>query len=119
MSSELFDILTNSNKDIDNQKLMDYISGKLSEQDKKELEERISDNSFMQEALEGLKGVKDTTKLKNYLEQLNGELKARLHQPKLRRKKNYLAQYPWIYLAIALVLILSIVSFLLIKQLMH
>ena len=30
MSDELLNILSNSNKDIDNQKLMDYLSGKLS-----------------------------------------------------------------------------------------
>ena len=31
MDDKLFDILSNSNKDIDNQKLMDYLAGKLSE----------------------------------------------------------------------------------------
>jgi hypothetical protein len=119
MSKELFEILTNSNKDIDNQKLMDYISGRLSEQDKKELEEQISENSFMQDAVEGLKELKDSKKLSIYLEQLNRELKTRLNQPKLRRKKHNLAEFPWVYLTIALILVLSIVCFLLVRQLIH
>ena len=119
MSNELFDILTNSNKDIDNQKLMDYISGKLSEQDKKELEEQISENRFMKDAVDGLKELKDKRKLSVYLEQLNRELKTRLNQPKLRRNKHHLAEFPWIYLTIALILVLAIVGFLLVRQLIR
>ena len=42
MSSDLLNILSNSNKDIDNQKLMDYISGKLSGKEKHEVEQWMS-----------------------------------------------------------------------------
>ena len=34
MNDDLLNILSNSNKDIDNQKLMDYLSGKLSAAEK-------------------------------------------------------------------------------------
>ncbi len=38
MNQDLLNILANSNKDIDNQKLMDYLNGKLSDDEKHELE---------------------------------------------------------------------------------
>ena len=38
MNNDLLNILSNSNKDIDNQKLMDYVAGKLTEQEKHEVE---------------------------------------------------------------------------------
>ncbi len=38
MDDDLLNILSNSNKDIDNQKLMDYLSDKLSAEEKHEFE---------------------------------------------------------------------------------
>ena len=54
MSNDLLNILSNSNKDIDNQKLMDYISGKLSGSEKHQVEQWMIDNNFESEAMEGL-----------------------------------------------------------------
>ncbi|WP_315817408.1 hypothetical protein [Paraflavitalea speifideaquila] len=54
MNHDLLNILSNSNKDIDNQKLMDYLAGKLSEKDKNEVERWMADNDFANEAMEGL-----------------------------------------------------------------
>ena len=46
MHEDLLNILSDSNKDIDNQKLMDYISGKLSAEQKHEVEKWMIDNPF-------------------------------------------------------------------------
>lgn len=54
MNHDLLNILSNSNKDIDNQKLMDYLAGKLSEAEKHEVERWMADNDFADEAMEGL-----------------------------------------------------------------
>ena len=55
---ELKDILSNSNKDIDNQKLMDYLSGKLSAEEKHDVEKEMSGSDFMNDAVEGLEKIK-------------------------------------------------------------
>ena len=39
MNDDLLNILSNGNKDIDNQKLVDYLDGKLSEKEKHEVED--------------------------------------------------------------------------------
>ena len=41
MNPDLLNILSHSNKDIDNQKLMDYLSGKLSEKERQEVEQMV------------------------------------------------------------------------------
>ncbi|MGZ5255901.1 MAG: hypothetical protein ACXWCT_15940, partial [Flavitalea sp.] len=55
---DLLNILSNSNKDIDNQKLMDYLSGKLSSQEANEVEQWLNENEFGEDALEGLQKVR-------------------------------------------------------------
>ena len=116
MSSDLLNILSNSNKDIDNQKLMDYISGKLSGQEKHEVEQWMIDNKFENEALEGLQAVKDKKDLEAYVGQLNKELNVYLQQKKHRRDKRKIKDIPWAYLAILLVLVLIVIAYIIIQK---
>lgn len=116
MSNELFNILSHSNKDIDNQKLMDYISGKLSDPEKHEVEVLMAGNELLNDAIEGLSDMKDKNKLQAYVDQLNRDLHNQLEQKKTRREKKRLQEYPWIYFAIALILLLCIIAFLIIRQ---
>lgn len=116
MSSDLLNILSNSNKDIDNQKLMDYISGRLSGKDKHEVEQWMIDNNFENEALEGLQSVKDKKDLEAYVNQLNKELNQYLQQKKQRRDRRKIKEIPWTYLAIVLVLLLMIIAYFVIQK---
>lgn len=117
MSKDLLNILSNSNKDIDNQKLMDYISGKLSHQDKHEVEQWMIDNNFESEALEGLQSLKDKKHLQLYVDQLNKELNKYLQQKKQRRDRRKIKEIPWSYLSIALVLMLIVIAYFIIQRL--
>lgn len=116
MSNDLLNILSNSNKDIDNQKLMDYISGKLSGKDKHEVEQWMVDNNFENEALDGLQIVKDKKDLEAYVSQLNKELNQYLQQKKQRRDRKKIKDIPWSYLAIVLVLLLIIIAYVIIQK---
>jgi hypothetical protein len=116
MSNDLLNILSNSNKDIDNQKLMDYISGKLSGNEKHEVEQWMIDNNFESEAMEGLQTVKDQKDLQVYVDQLNKDLNKYLKEKKQRRDRRKIKEYPWAYLAILLVLLLAIISYLIIQK---
>jgi ABC-type bacteriocin/lantibiotic exporter with double-glycine peptidase domain len=117
MSNDLLNILSNSNKDIDNQKLMDYISGKLSGVDKHEVEQWMIDNNFESEALEGLQTVKDHKNLQAYVDQLNKDLNKYLQQKKQRRNRRKIKESPWAFVAIILVLLLVIIAYLVIQKL--
>jgi hypothetical protein len=116
MSKDLLNILTNSNKDIDNQKLMDYISGKLSGKEKHEIEKLIVDSQFLNDAVEGLGNIHDKHKLKEYIEQLNKGLQNHLQKKKMRREKRRIKEYPWIYFTIGLILLLCVIGYFVIRQ---
>lgn len=110
MTNDLLNILSNSNKDIDNQQLMDYLSGKLSDKEKHEVEQSMADSDFMNDAVEGLQEFSDKKDVQVYVDQLNKDLQKNLQKKKLRREKRRLKEYPWIYFAILLILLLCIAA---------
>ncbi|MEO6187793.1 MAG: hypothetical protein ABIO82_07275 [Ginsengibacter sp.] len=116
MSGDLLNILSNSNKDIDNQKLMDYLSGKLSDEERHGLEKAMIDSHMVNDAVEGLQGFKDKKDLSLLVEQLNSNLKSQLHKKKEKKLKRKIKDLPWLYLAIILILIIILIGFLAIKN---
>ena len=116
MSDDLLNILSNSNKDIDNQKLMDYLSDKLSAEDKHAVEEEMIDSDFINDAVEGLGSFDKQSDIDQFARQLNETLKKKLETKKIRRNKRKIKDLPWLYYAIILILILVITSFLILKK---
>lgn len=118
MNKDLLNILSESEDDIDIQKLTDYLDGKLSEKDKHAFEKEMSDNDFVNDAIEGLQNS-DTKDIQSTVEQLNAVLKKQLSKKKKRLEKRRLKEYPWIYISIILILILCIVAYIVIRKSMH
>jgi anti-sigma factor RsiW len=118
MSNDLLKILSNSNKDIDNQKLMDYLSGKLPEHEKHEVETWMNETDFANEAVEGLQKFDDKKDLQLYVDQLNKELNKYIEKKKTRRERKRIKESPWVYLTIFLLLLFIVVGYLIIHQLM-
>ena len=116
MDYDLLKILSNSNKDIDNQKLMDYIAGKLSSEEKHEVERWMADSNFMNDAVEGLETVKNKSNILKLVEQLNQDLQKRIEQKKIRKKRRRLKDQPWIYYAIILVLFVIVITWYIIHR---
>jgi anti-sigma factor RsiW len=119
MNPDLLNILSNSNKDIDNQKLMDYLAGKLSEQEKHEVERWMADNDFANEAMEGLQDFSGKKDLNNYVDQLNKELNQYIQQKKQRREHRKIKDQPWTYLAVFLILLLVIMGWIVIRMIQN
>ncbi|CAN5151619.1 hypothetical protein BH09BAC2_BH09BAC2_17200 [soil metagenome] len=116
MEADLKDILSNSNKDIDNQKLMDYLSNKLSQEDRHEFEKQMADSEFVNDAVEGLEAMQDKNSAMHLAEKLNADLHKQLSKKKTKRNKLKLKDQPWVYYAVILILFLLIVSYLLIRK---
>jgi anti-sigma factor RsiW len=119
MSNDLLDILSNSNDKINNQKLIDYLNDELSAKEKHEVEKWMSDNDMVNDAVEGLQHVKNKKNLQAYVEQLNKNLQNQLEQKKQQQQKRKLREYPWIYFAIVLILLLCIVAYVIIRKSLH
>ena len=116
MEDKLLNILTHSNKGIDNQKLMDYLSGKLPAEENHEIEKQMTDSDFVNDAVEGLEDVKNKKDLSLFVEQLNTNLHKQLDKKKKRKQKRALKNQPWLYTAIVLLLLFIIICFLVIKK---
>ncbi|PVD54050.1 hypothetical protein DC498_01265 [Terrimonas sp.] len=86
MNSDLFNILSQS-KDIDQQKLLDYLQDKLSPEERHEIEKLLVDADFESDATEGLSSVKDKQQLPVIMNELNKQLVQKLSK---RRKKSIL-----------------------------
>ncbi|HEY4874590.1 MAG TPA: hypothetical protein VIH86_03400 [Puia sp.] len=119
MSNDLLDILSNSNDKINNQKLIDYLNDNLSDNEKHEVEKWMSDNDMVNDAVEGLQHVKNKKNLQVYVEQLNKNLQNQLEQKKQQQKQRKLKEYPWIYFAIVLILLLCIIGYIIIRKFLH
>lgn len=116
MNPDLLNILSNSNKDINDQQLMDYIAGKLSAEEKHQVEMRMAESEFMNDAVEGLQQVKGKKNLEDLVNQLNTDLQKKLEQKKTRKEKRKIKEYPWIYLSIILILALVIIAWYVINR---
>lgn len=116
MSIDLLKILSDSNKDIDNQKLMDYLSGHLSTTELHEVEKYMANSAFVNDAMEGLMEVRNKRDISLLVEQLNKDLGKKLQQKKNLKEKRKLKEHPWIYFAIVLILLLAILSWFVIAK---
>ncbi|HVS96314.1 MAG TPA: hypothetical protein VHE54_07500 [Puia sp.] len=116
MNKDWLNILSNSNKDFDNQLLMDYLSGKLSGEALHELERSMADNAFLNDAVEGLQQLKNKADMKAFVDDLNAAMLKSLDKKKNRRLRRRLKDDPWTYLAILLVLALCIIGYFLVMH---
>ena len=116
MNKDLLNILSNSNKDIDNQQLMDYLSGKLSGEQLHELERSMADSEFLNDAIEGLQRINNKKDMQSYVDELNAAMQKSLAKKKQRRLKRRLKEEPWGLLAVVLILLLCAVGYIVIRK---
>ena len=110
MNKDLINILSNSNKDIDNQKLMDYVAGKLSAEEAHEMEKLLLESDFTDDAAEGLSMLDDKSRITRMVYELNNNLKHQLEEKKKRRDKRRLKDQPvWLLMLAVLVFLFLIV----------
>jgi|SRR5690606_14781009 len=112
----LLNILSDSNKDIDNQKLMDYINDQLNEEEKRLVEEMLVDNEFESDAFEGLKSIKNQKDIDLYVNQLNKDLKNYIASKKSRREKRQIHVNQNTIIAIVFIIALAILVYVVVSR---
>jgi anti-sigma factor RsiW len=116
MNNDLLNILSNL-KQVDNQKLIDYLEGKLSAQEKHEVEQMLVDADFESDALEGLEQLKDKGHLNATVARMNKELEAQLKKRRRKRRKKSLGIQQWLIIAVIIILLLATLSYYIIRLL--
>ena len=116
MSDELKNILSNLNKDIEQEKLLQYLNEHLSDAEQHELEKQMNEDAFMNDAIEGLQEVKNKKAIPDYVQELNSGLKKQIQKNKQRRHtKGILPQY-WNYISIVVLLALAVIAWFIIRK---
>ena len=119
MSDDLLNILSNSSKDIDNQKLMDYHSDKLCAEERHEFEKSLLDSELENDAVEGLSQFKNKKDPLLYAEELNLNLKHQLQKKKALKSKRTIRDLRWLYITIILILAFVIIAFFILFKLLR
>jgi NAD+--asparagine ADP-ribosyltransferase len=120
MKDNLKDILSSLSTEVDQETLLLYLQGKLSEEKKHEVEKKIMNNEFADDAMEGLQQFKNKYDLSVLVEQLNRDLHNKLEKKKKRREKLQIKDLSWIYFAVIIIILLIVISYYVIhKYLQH
>jgi hypothetical protein len=119
MADNLKDILSHLSTDIDQETLLLYLQDKLSEEKKHEVEKKLLENEFASDALEGLREFRDKQRVAYLVDALNRDLKKKTEKKKLRRQKMQLKDQSWLYISIAIIIILIIISYILVHKSMQ
>ena len=95
-----------------------YLQNKLSDEKKHEIEKILLESNFEDDAVEGLQQVKDKEQINYMVEALNRDLKKKLQKKKKFRDKMRLKDQPWLYMALLILLLLIVISFIAIRRLL-
>lgn len=101
---------------LDPQKLMDYLEGKLGEKEKHDVESMLADSAFMDDALEGLGQMKDKQKIASILHELNTQLHK---NAKARNRWSVRKKFPfpfWLLFTTVTIILLIILAYIIYKM---
>ena len=119
MSENYKDILSNLSTSVDQETLLLYLKGKLTEEKKHEVEKMLNQDKFDDDALEGLQEIKDKEQIQYMVEMLNRDLKKKTAKKKLRRKKMNIKYQPWLYISILILILLIVLSYFVIYRMLN
>ncbi|MEO8768923.1 MAG: hypothetical protein ABI402_02525 [Ferruginibacter sp.] len=115
MNDELKNILSNLHKDIEQEKLLQYLNSNLPDAEQHEFEKQMNDDEFMNDAVEGLQQLDNKNVIPAYVQQLNTDLRKQLNKKKKRKDKRKIPSQYWTYISIILLLILIVVAYVILK----
>lgn len=120
MKKNLLALFQRSNTIIDDQQLMDYLSGRLSGTARHEVESWLTDQEeFGNDAIEGLQSLREKGALPMHLKKMNSALSKALRAEKKRSRRKRTGEMKWIYITILLILLFTIAGYLIISRLTH
>ena len=115
MNNELFNILSKA-KEIDQQKLLDYMQDKLSPEERYEIEKLLIDADFESDAAEGLSRIEDKKKLPVVINELNRQLIKKLSKRRKPSRKGPIPNLMIPVITTIIILFLVMMFYLLLKR---
>ncbi len=108
MHPDLLNILSNQELPIENERLIAYLTGKLSAAENQEIEQQLASSNLSHEALEGLQMFHNKQTISHYQHSLDDFLQKELGKTNQRRRKQLSMQWPLMWIILAMLLGLSV-----------
>jgi len=118
MTAEKNDMGSGEHPKADLQKILEEFKDALSETTRAQFENSAPDDPFFKDAVEGLQGLENKEDLPKVISHLNQQLQHHITHHKSRDRKKKLRYGDWIYWAIALILLLALAGFLVLRLLL-
>ena len=119
MADKLKDILSHLSSEVDQEALLKYLEGRLSDEERHDVEKKMMTSNFNDDAMEGLQEIKNKERITSLVEQLNRDLHKKLEKKKKKREKLRFKDQPWFYIAILILLLLIVLSFIVINRMLQ
>jgi hypothetical protein len=119
MKENIKDILSGLSTDIDQETLLLYLQGKLSDEKKHEVEKQLMQDDFNEDAAEGLDDFKDKQQLQYMVEMLNRDLRKKTERKKRRRERMKIKDQPWLYISLLILIILIVMAYIFIRRMLN
>jgi hypothetical protein len=118
MDEKFKDILSNLSTEVDQETLLLYLQGKLTDEKKHEVEKQLMQDEFNEEAIEGLQDFRDKEQLQYMVEMLNRDLKKKTEKKKKRREKMKIKDQSLVYISILILILLLVLAYIVIQRLL-
>ena len=102
---------------VPDQKILDYINGKLSGTELHEFEALMLDSEILNDTVEGLEKIKEHNDPEQMAHRLNKKLKKQLHKKPERQGQKSIKEMNWIYIVILIILLLIIAGYFVVQRL--
>lgn len=101
---------------LNDEQLMQYLQGTLSDDDLHAIEKQMADSDFMNDAVEGLQNFKSNKNIEQYVDQLNQQLQKQTATKKKRKEKRKLKSQDWVAVSVIIVLLLCMIGYVVVHQ---
>lgn len=118
MEDKFKDILSNLSTGIDQETLLLYLQGKLSEEKKHAIEKQLLKNEFDEDAVDGLQEFRDKEQLQYMVEMLNRDLRKKTSEKKKRREKMRIKDQPWLWMSVLILILLIVLAYFVIQRML-
>ena len=103
--------ILHDNEELKDEQLIDYVQGNLSNEERHAIEQQMVEDEFTNDAIEGLETLANKAQLATHIDELNRQLQKKIIIKKQRKAKRQLKDYPWIIIAIGIILAICVLGY--------
>jgi len=105
------DILSDEEEQLNQDELMNYLDGNLSEQEKHAFKKKTANSPFVNDAVEGLQEFKNKQELEKHVNDLNTKLKQQLKSRQHHKLRPKLTSNTWLIIATLIILAICVICY--------